>query len=55
LANLPEAIRIADQTVIYDNSERKRRKMLELQDGSIIWRALDEPHWIAELRSALLR
>ncbi|HMJ61119.1 MAG TPA: zeta toxin family protein [Bryobacteraceae bacterium] len=54
LANLPEAIRIADQTVIYDNSERKRRKMLELQDGSIVWRAVDEPHWIAELSAALL-
>ena len=55
LANLPEAIRIADQTVIYDNSERKRRKMLELQAGSIIWRAVDEPRWITELGAALPR
>ena len=55
LANLPEAIQIADRTIIYDNSERKRRKMLELQDGSIVRRAVDEPHWIAELSAALLR
>jgi predicted ABC-type ATPase len=53
LANLPEAIGIADQTIIYDNSEGKRRKMLELQDGSVIWSALEQPHWIAELRAAL--
>jgi predicted ABC-type ATPase len=53
LVNLPEAIGIADQTIIYDNSEGKRRKMLELQDGSVIWSALEQPHWIAELRAAL--
>jgi predicted ABC-type ATPase len=55
LANLPEAIQIADRTIIYDNSEEERRRMLELEGGSIIWRALDEPHWIAEFRAALLR
>jgi predicted ABC-type ATPase len=53
LANLPEAIQIADRTIIYGNSEDERRKMLELQDGSVVWSAVEQPYWIAELRAAL--
>jgi hypothetical protein len=29
--------------------------MLELEGGSIIWKAPDEPAWVAEIRTALLR
>lgn len=55
LANLPETIQIADQTIIYDNSEDKWRRMLELQGGSIVWRAaVDEPEWIAQICATLL-
>lgn len=55
LANLPEAIRIANRTILYDNSEHERRKVLEFRDGSIVWRASNEPEWITEVRAALAR
>jgi predicted ABC-type ATPase len=55
LANLPEAIQIADRTIIYDNSEGDCRKMLELEGSSVAWRAVDRPEWIAKLEAALLR
>jgi predicted ABC-type ATPase len=55
LANLPEAIQIADRTIIYDNSEGDLRKMLEVEGGSVAWRAVDQPDWIAKLDAALRR
>lgn len=54
LANLPEAVRIADRTIIYDNSEGDWRKMLEVEGNSVAWRAVDQPDWIAKLEAALL-
>ena len=53
LSNLPEAIRIANRTILYDNSQHERRKVLEFRDGSIVWRAPDEPEWIAQVHAAL--
>jgi predicted ABC-type ATPase len=46
LANLPAATQIADIAVIFDNSQNKRRRSLEFQDGSITWRAEKLPGWL---------
>ncbi len=55
LANLPEAIGIADEVIIYDNTKRTQRRILELRNGSIVWEATDEPEWLTEIRAALIR
>ena len=55
LANLPEAILVADRAILYDNSENEYRKILELQHDLIHWRATKEPQWVAVVRVALLR
>jgi predicted ABC-type ATPase len=42
LANLPEAIRLAHQTVIYDNSSTSHVKLIEISGGNIVFNSLDE-------------
>jgi predicted ABC-type ATPase len=53
LTNLPEAIRIADRAIVYDNSASEHRKMLEAEHGSITWSTIQPPLWVAAIRSAL--
>lgn len=42
LANLPEAIRIAHQTVVYDNSSTSHVKLIEISGGNIVFNGLNE-------------
>jgi predicted ABC-type ATPase len=42
LANLPEAIKFAHQTAIYDNSSVSHVKLIEISDGRIAFNGLDE-------------
>ena len=42
LANLPEAIKLAHQTAVYDNSSVSHIKLIEISDGSIVFNALDQ-------------
>jgi hypothetical protein len=41
-ANLPRAMQIAHESIVYENSERKAVKLITISDGSIIQNALDE-------------
>jgi predicted ABC-type ATPase len=41
-ANLPEAIKAAHQTAVYDNSSTSHVKLIEISDGQIVFNALDE-------------
>jgi predicted ABC-type ATPase len=36
-ANLPEAVRISDRAVLYDNSGDEYRTMLEVRRGVVVW------------------
>jgi predicted ABC-type ATPase len=42
LANLPEAIKFAHQTAIYDNSEVSHVRLIEISDGHIVFNELDQ-------------
>jgi predicted ABC-type ATPase len=42
LANLPEAIKAAHQTAVYDNSSMSHVKLIEISDGYVVFNALDE-------------
>jgi predicted ABC-type ATPase len=56
LANVPEAISLADQAFLFDNTGAQARKVLETRDGSVIWSlpgGTSEPAWVTRLRQAL--
>jgi predicted ABC-type ATPase len=53
LDNLPEAIRIADRAILFDNSRYTRRCMLETRSGLIVWSASKRPVWVAAVMAAL--
>jgi predicted ABC-type ATPase len=53
LANLPEALRIADRAILFDNSEGAHQKMLEVRQGRIVWSATKVLHWADSVRAAL--
>jgi len=53
LANVPEAIRIADLATVYDNSDLRPIKVLEAHNGAITWRAPDLPYWVETIVKAL--
>ena len=42
LANLPEAIKLAHQTAIYDNSAMSHVMLVEISDWRILFNSLDE-------------
>ena len=42
MANLPDAIRFADQSVVYDNSSVSHTKLVEISDGKIASNRLDK-------------
>ena len=45
LANLPAALRIADEAVAYDNSDLLPRRVFEARKGTIVWRSPNLPDW----------
>lgn len=53
LANLPAAARVADQAIVYDNSEAKPRKVLEARKGTIVWQAPVQPVWAKGVQDTL--
>lgn len=53
LQNLPAALRLADEAALFDNTRAAARKVLEVRDGVIVWRAEDEPEWVARVVAAL--
>jgi predicted ABC-type ATPase len=55
LANAPEALRIAHEAVVYDNSGLRHEKVLELRGGSVTWHIDQKPKWVAGLYVALRR
>lgn len=53
LANLPEAVRISDRAVLYDNSGDEYRRMSEVRQGVVVWIAVKPVPWVTALRNAL--
>ena len=53
LANLPEAIRISDRAVVYDNSGDEYRRMLEVRGGVVVLIAAKPVPWVTALRNGL--
>jgi len=49
LLRAPEAMRLADECVVMDNSGVRHERMLMLQNGQIIWRAGELPTWVIDL------
>lgn len=49
LLHAPEAIRLADETVILDNSGSQPERILMLKNGQIIWRASSLAPWVQKL------
>ncbi len=49
LLRAPEAMQLADETVILDNSGTRPERMLMLKCGQITWRASHLPPWVQEL------
>jgi predicted ABC-type ATPase len=52
LADLPEALRITDRAVLYDNSGDEYRRMLEVRRGVVVWIAAKPAPWVTALRNA---
>jgi predicted ABC-type ATPase len=52
LANVPEAIRIADKATVYDNSGSGPVLVLEAHNGAITWRADHLPEWVEQILRA---
>ncbi len=55
LANAVEALRIAHEAIVYDNSGLQHRKVLELRNSAVTWQAAEKPEWVSELYEALVR
>jgi predicted ABC-type ATPase len=54
LAHAPEAIRLADEAVVFDNSGYQHQRLLEVREGRITWRAVRLPDWAHDIVRALL-
>lgn len=48
LGNLPAAIAIAHRAVLLDNSGPVHERVLEVEQGRVLYRASDPPRWLAE-------
>ncbi len=53
LGNLPAALRLAHQAVVYDNSAFEPRRVLKTRDGVVVWHGDNEPEWATRTRQAL--
>lgn len=49
LSRVPEAIRLAHETVVLDNAGPEPARVLMLQSGRITWRSSSSPPWVKEL------
>jgi predicted ABC-type ATPase len=49
LANLTAAIHLPDRAILFDNSGTERRKIVEIEHATVIWRAEKEPFWVITL------
>ena len=49
-ANLPEAIRLADLALLFDNSGDDARPVLIAHSGKIVWQAKLLPEWLSGIR-----
>ena len=52
-AYLPEALTLANEAWLYDNSGDAPRMVMESRDGIIVWYADDEPAWAAQVRKVM--
>ena len=53
LRRASEALRLADEAVVLDNSGLHPVRMLLLKDGGIVWQAETLPKWVQQIREAL--
>jgi predicted ABC-type ATPase len=53
LLNLPAALQLVHQGVVYENSEAEPRKVLETQNGAVVWQASGEPAWVSRVREVI--
>lgn len=49
LARAPQAIRLADETIVLDNAGPQPERVLMLRKGEIVWRSGSLPAWVNEL------
>jgi len=49
LKRAPEALRLADEAVVLDNSGLHPARMLLLKSGQVVWRAETPPEWVQRL------
>ena len=55
LTHAPEALRLADEADVFDNSGIQPVRMLMLRSGRIVWSAENLPGWVEQLRAAIER
>ena len=53
MARAPELMRLANETLVLDNSGATFERMLALRDGKIVWSAGNLPAWVQEIVSQL--
>jgi predicted ABC-type ATPase len=53
LTRAPEALRLADEAIVLDNSGRHPVRMLLLRNGRVVWRADVLPEWVKRLSESL--
>jgi predicted ABC-type ATPase len=53
LARAPEAVLLADEALIFDNSDTKFQRVLILRAGQVIWKAAPLPAWAQDLLTRL--
>ena len=53
LLNLPAALGLAHEGLVYDNSDSKARKVLETRNFAVVWHTDREPAWVARVRQAI--
>ena len=51
LLNAPEALRLADEAIVFENSGLSHGSMLLLRDGRITWKNHPLPDWVQRLAS----
>ncbi len=49
LAHAPEAIRLADETLVLDNAGLRPTRVMEIRDGRISWQSSSLPAWVRDL------
>jgi predicted ABC-type ATPase len=53
MSRAPEALRLADEAIVLDNSGPQPRRVLLLNGGRIIWRAAVLPEWVRTLTAKI--